>query len=1240
MLISIDFNTSIMKKTNLILLLLSCMGVVSQEVHTSYLWHMQQPNYWPERSKENPDRYQTVWESYNLKASGDPWNVYEDGISHPLNDLEEIFGKYDRVKAYQYGPKNSVERLLGLPNGGAQVNYSGCLIENVNSLANAGVWGYNKGWENDFAEAKNWKTSGGQPRMDLTGFTFHHALAPLISERALRMELKTHKFISTQTFGGAYSKGFWPAECSFSERIIKVLVEEGFEWSVVANSHLSRTLNDYPLDYGTSGVNIDPPNAADKVATNGQNWWRGQIDGRGGAFAAPYTYQAHKAKYIDPETGSEYKMDVVPMADLLSYQNGFSSMGTTEIDTHIKPFSNETHPSIVLLAHDGDNAWGGGDSYYQESVPGFANEAASKGYDPTTIQQFLNTYPVPKNDVVKVEDGSWVNAANDWGHPQFINWLWPLYDTSNYRFNPDGWTEDARNWAVITAAENYVLTAEDLAGSLNIDQVINPSASASNAEKAWHFFLPSLTSGYMYYGKVIDMEVKQTLAGNIAIEHALAEINSQPDEDNTPPSVFIPQRFPYNPGGKGFGPIYAYQEVQNSSDFHIWTFAYDINGVASIELKYRTDIDGKNPVDDNSNETYAGGEGVSSWTSIAMNQKEFPKDNITQDPEIEFFMLPTEIADLCYAEIRGLSNVLVDYYVEATDTKGNTFKTPIQHVFVGEFNSSDEVTMNITPESGNHPDAIDIAIEATSTSDNDTMIIYYTLDGSEPDATSTVYTSLLRIGGSDSDPITLKAIAYDADGNASEVITKNYTFGDVPSYKVHFKNTSNWNDVYVYAFNKNGNIALPGWSWPGKLMSREQNSSWYAITISESVEVGIVFTNGNGQQSDDQSRNIDGWHVFSESKWYNTCPSDCPGVLEVPVLTIDTAGGTFEGNVSVNLSATNEGVIYYTTDGTMPTDTSSQYDSILTITENTTLRALAYNATGVSNSIEEVYEITPQQSYTVHFRNTNDWDEVYIYVYNKNTNQPLPGWSWPGKAMTRQQLSQWYAYEISASGTVGVIFNNKNNGSQSGDLSRSTDGWYDLSTNQWYDTCPVSCPGEVLDDELIVRYNNTATNWSTVSLYFWNTSPNVVTTSWPGVSMTDDDDDGWFEYTIAGVSCAKVIFSTNGSQQTPDLDLCGEGWYDNGWVVQPEDKSSDIDKDVIGISKPFPNPFENTVNFNITGNNTDIQVTVMDIKGALYFSDTIAIKNGTISIPMEVAKGMYFIKFSNQTIHEVVKILK
>ena len=674
-----------MKRWFFLIFIIYIFNNISAQVHTTYLWHLQQPIYWPEQSQWDQYHYQPVWESQWLKDNNGNW--YSDGLQHPLNDLQDIFNKDDRKAVYQYRTKDALQSLLGFSEAGAQVNYSGCLIENVNSLANAGQWGYGNGWENNFVTARGWQTSGGNPRMDIVGFTFHHALSPLLSEKVLRKEIQAHKHIYSQTFGTNpdYSKGYWPAECSFSERIIKVLAEEGFEWSVIANSHLARTLADYPLTFGSSGCNMDPPNYADVTSFTGNNWWSGQIDGRGGTFAAPFCYQAHKAKYVDPQTGIEYLLTVVPMCDLLSYMNGYSLMGTGEIDTYIAPYDDPSQPSIVLLAHDGDNAWGGGFDYYNNSVPGFASAAASQGYVPSTIQQFLDDHPVPVNDIVHVEDGSWFNAANDWGHPQFINWLWPMY-TQNYEFDPNGWTEDARNWAILVAAENRVVMAEDLSGVADISDIVYPNATSSLAERAWHHLLPGYTSGYMYYGTSLDMEVKQSLVCNLATGFADQVINGNPGVDNTPPTVFIPQRYPYNPGGIGFGPTYAYQQHQNSSDFTVWTFAYDVSGLQSINLKYRLDNDGINPLTDNDNDTYSGGAGVQSWQSISMNERIFPTGNVTGNPDIDFFILPDYIANEYYAEITGLFDTLVDYYVEATDNFGNVFKSPIQHVYIGTYN--------------------------------------------------------------------------------------------------------------------------------------------------------------------------------------------------------------------------------------------------------------------------------------------------------------------------------------------------------------------------------------------------------------------------------------------------------------------------------------------------------------------------------------------------------------------------
>lgn len=673
-----------MLRLSLIIIWIYTGNISAQKVYTSYLWHMDQPVYWPDKSIDKPQSRQYAEESQRLKLNGTN-NYPESPVAHPTNNLEAIFSKADRVNAYQTAPRNAISSIKHLPNAGAQLSISGGLLENIQSLANKNQWGYHTGWMDAYKEAIGWKTSSGFPRLDVVNFTFDHALSPLISERTLIKQIKTHQYI-LQKYYNTSSKGYWPAECAFSVRIIKALVECGIEWSVIANSHLARTLSDYQHPYNING-NIEAPNRADKIETTGENWFDGVIDGRGCRLAVPYAYQVHKAQYIDPSSGESYLIDVIPMDNYLSYVDGYSGANVSEVLEKIDPYSNTSKPCFVLLAHDGDNAWGGGSSYYNQAVSNFTNSASTAGFEPTTIQQFLTNHPTPLSDIVHVEDGAWVNAANDWGHPQFINWLWPLH-TQDYRFDPNGWTEDARNWSVITATENYVKMAEDLeGGNLNIAHIAEGGTIASNAEKAWHFYFGGLNSGFMYYGKAEDMEVKPSLAGNIAIEYAQKVIDEYKNTDQTAPSVFIPQRFPYNPGEIGFSPYTGYKKVNYSSDFHVWTFAYDVSGLSDIVLKYRIDDDGHNPVASIQNELYNATSEVQAWQTITMTRRPMAPDP-SDDGELDFFIQPKAKADLCYAEITGYKDKLIDYYVEATDTKGNVFKTPIQHVYVGTDNGN------------------------------------------------------------------------------------------------------------------------------------------------------------------------------------------------------------------------------------------------------------------------------------------------------------------------------------------------------------------------------------------------------------------------------------------------------------------------------------------------------------------------------------------------------------------------
>ena len=100
------------KQVLFLLLVISIAPLYGQSVYTTYLWHMDQPVYWPDYSKDKPDSKQFVEESQRLKSNGT--NMYPgSSVAHPSNDLAGIFSLADRVAAYQTSPRDAVNRSLG-----------------------------------------------------------------------------------------------------------------------------------------------------------------------------------------------------------------------------------------------------------------------------------------------------------------------------------------------------------------------------------------------------------------------------------------------------------------------------------------------------------------------------------------------------------------------------------------------------------------------------------------------------------------------------------------------------------------------------------------------------------------------------------------------------------------------------------------------------------------------------------------------------------------------------------------------------------------------------------------------------------------------------------------------------------------------------------------------------------------------------------------------------------------------
>jgi len=697
-------------------------------VHVSRFWHNHQPTYWPEWNSngDQTSRVQYAWDSIVLK----PGQNY-GGISpnyHPENDLGNIFGLDDRRNAYQGGPRNSLNTFSG---GGFALSYSGSLIDNVRQLGGGGHLGYGGDWNSGNTEARGWG------RLDLVGFTYHHSLAPLLPKEVFRKELRIFKQAWWKAWGGNsdlsdHSKGFFPTEMAYSRHLIDVLVDEGYEWVIVPSHHISRTcptyFDQFDLDNGQYGIFSTPPNKADLLGPSpSSGWWYSEPNPGNAAWnVAPYAYQLHQVQYVNPDTGATKNMYAVPSDDVLSYRFGYANEGIGKINDNISPYATDpAKPVIVMPSSDGDNAWGGGSSSWMEATPQFFNDSASAGYNKNTPQGFVDAAKA-NADLVHIEDGAWIFPEMCYGSPNFLKWIEPpLYNTAINATNRYGSTQADLvtpgfalkffSYAPLMAGANWCITAEqileDEGGTINDWKIQAPYdwngswTSPNDVELAWHIYLAGLDSGFNYYGGLgNDDENKPALATKRAIDKLQSFMSTRMAADQTPPTVLKPQRFPYNPGAYTFG-WYNYIPggdtrylKENPSEFYVWTHAYDLNGITSINVRVRFDNDGVNSLSTTHNETFAGGGDVGGWMTIPMTKRELPKtrtalNTAADNGQIDYFVFDPAfwpdpvIADYYFVEINdgnapGFRGKLLDYYVEAYDGLGNVHKSEIQHVWV------------------------------------------------------------------------------------------------------------------------------------------------------------------------------------------------------------------------------------------------------------------------------------------------------------------------------------------------------------------------------------------------------------------------------------------------------------------------------------------------------------------------------------------------------------------------------